>query len=263
MGVELNEELTQVQAMLRKLLKLIEDSIKPVYFVYDGAFGKNAAVQMTLQVGLHLISKLRNDSELYLPWQGAYAGKGKPKVYGNRLDYHNIPKEYLKSDMTEGDVSTQTYQLMVLHKKFSIPLNVVIIYKINMKTGKKGHVVLFTTDLNLGYAEIQDYYSLRFQIEFNFRDAKQHWGLEDFMVTEKQAVFNSANISFWMVNFSQSLLPVSNAQSILDLKAHYRGLRYAKEVFKLLPKNAQLINNDALLEQVSAIGRIHNLKIAA
>jgi putative transposase len=26
-----------------------------------------------------------------------------------------------------------------------------------------------------------DYYSLRFQIEFNFRDAKQYWGLEDFM----------------------------------------------------------------------------------
>jgi len=28
-------------------------------------------------------------------------------------------------------------------------------------------------------------YSLCFQIEFNFRDAKQYWGLEDFMNVEK------------------------------------------------------------------------------
>ena len=31
-----------------------------------------------------------------------------------------------------------------------------------------------------GYQTIIDSYSARFQIEFNFRDAKQFWGLEDF-----------------------------------------------------------------------------------
>jgi putative transposase len=42
--------------------------------------------------------------------------------------------------------------------------------------------------LNLTAAQIVDYYSLRFQIEFNFRDAKQHWGLEDFMNVSPQAI---------------------------------------------------------------------------
>ena len=55
-NVVLNAEMTQVQAMLQKLLKLIGDTLQPIYFVYDGAFGNNAAVQMTRQVGLHLIS---------------------------------------------------------------------------------------------------------------------------------------------------------------------------------------------------------------
>lgn len=40
-----------------------------------------------------------------------------------------------------------------------------------------------------------DYYKLRFQIEFNFRDAKQHWGLEDFMNTKEIAVANAASLS--------------------------------------------------------------------
>lgn len=107
-----------------------------------------------------------------------------------------------------------------------------------------------------------EYYRLRFQIEFNFRDAKQHWGLEDFMVIQKQAVTNSAYISMWMVNLSQALLAATTGESILDLKVHYHGLRYAREVFKILPENAQPINIEQVLQHVSALGRIHKGKIA-
>ena len=32
------------------------------YLLLDGKFGHNAAVQMTRQMGLHLVSKLRYDS---------------------------------------------------------------------------------------------------------------------------------------------------------------------------------------------------------
>jgi len=42
--------------------------------------------------------------------------------------------------------------------------------------------------LTLGYARLIDYYRLRFQLEFNFRDAKQYWGLEDFMSVNERPV---------------------------------------------------------------------------
>ncbi|MCX6081767.1 MAG: hypothetical protein NTW32_19755, partial [Chloroflexi bacterium] len=45
--------------------------------------------------------------------------------------------------------------------------------------------------------KIIKFYQLRFQIEFNFRDAKQHWGLEDFMNVTQTAVTNAANLSFF------------------------------------------------------------------
>lgn len=41
-----------------------------------------------------------------------------------------------------------------------------------------------------------------FSLEFNFRDAKQYWGLEDFMNISQTAVTNAANLSLFMVNFS-------------------------------------------------------------
>jgi len=101
------------------------------------------------------------------------------------------------------------------------------------------------------------------QIEFNFRDAKQHWGLEDFMVIKEQSVLNAANLSLWMVNVSQAMLVRSGEESILDLKAHHHGLRYAQEVFKILPENTKPINIVQLFEKIPVLGRIHGEKKAA
>jgi putative transposase len=261
--VELNREMIQVQIMIRRLLKLLKDTLTPIYFVYDGAFGNNAAVQMTKRIGLHLISKLKKNSALYFRWNGKYSGRGRHPMYGNRLDYNSIPDEYLKSDKTEGNINSKTYQLELIHKKFVDALNIVIIHKTNLETGKRTWVVLFSSDLQLGWENLVDYYSLRFQIEFNFRDAKQHWGLEDFMVTKEQSVFNAANLSMFMVNVSQAMLPTSGEESTLDLKARYHGLRYAVEFFKMLPGNTESINIKQLFERVSMLGRIHKERMVA
>ncbi|MCI5168312.1 MAG: transposase, partial [Candidatus Electrothrix sp. GM3_4] len=144
---------------------------------------------MTRQVGLHLISKLRCDSALYLKWKGVYSGRGARKIYGDKIDYQNLPSSCLKDEKTEGYIRTRTYQFEARHKRFADTLNVVIISKTSNLTSKNARVVLFSSDLELEWKHIIDYYRLRFQIEFNFRDAKQHWGLEDFMVIKKQAVF--------------------------------------------------------------------------
>jgi len=261
--VKLNAEMTQVKAMLTRLLELTKGTRLLVYFVYDGAFGNNAAVQMTRQVGLHLISKLRNNCALYFKYKGTYSGKGRRRTYGNRVDYSNLPEENIQSDTTKKQIRTRIYQLEVLHKKFADPLNVVIILKENLKTGKTARVILFSSDLNLEWDKLVDYYRLRFQIEFNFRDAKQHWGLEDFMVIKEQSVFNAANLSLFMVNVSQAMLATSENKSILDLKARYHGLRYVQEVFKILPENTKPINIMQLFDAIPVLGRIHKEKLAA
>jgi len=261
--VKLNAEMTQVQSMLKQLLRMIGNTLQIVYFVYDGAFGNNAAVQMTRQLDLHLISKLRKNSALYYKWNGVYCGKGRCPVYGARVDYNNLPAKHLKSDEIENHIRTRIYQIIVMHKKFADSLNVVIIIKENVKTGKVARIILFSSGLELEWKKIIDYYRLRFQIEFNFRDAKQHWGMEDFMVIKKQSVFNAANLSLWMVNVSQAILSTSGEESILDLKARHHGFRYAQELFKILPENTKSINIVQLFEKIPVLGRIHGKKIAA
>jgi hypothetical protein len=191
------------------------------------------------ECGLHLISKLRHNAALYLPYTGAKPRRGPTPRYGDKLDDRHLPAEARVQAVTEGDLLSQTYQMTVWHKDFPDLLNVVIQVKTHLKSGKRAHVVLFSTDLTLSAARIVDYYSLRFQIEFNFRDAKQHWGLEDFMNVGETAVTNAANLAFLMVNLSAALLKPYREQqsdfSVLDLKTHYCARRYLDEAIKSLP----------------------------
>src|SRR6266511_6099672 len=77
------------------------------------------------------------------------------------------------------------------YKTIAQLLTIVIIVKTNLKTQAVAHVILVSSDLALAADTLIDYYCLRFQLEFNFRDAKQYWGLEDFMTTHPTRVTNA------------------------------------------------------------------------
>ena len=154
----------------------------------------------------------------------------------------------------------------MLHKCFAAPLNVVIIVKTNTVTGARGHVVLFSDDLDLDYDKLIDYYQLRFQIEFNFRDAKQFWGLEDFMNIKETQIANAVCLSLFMVNLSHVLLKqlrhTDAKAGVLDLKSFFRGRRYAIETLNLLPEPPSSFISDQIVHIVTALGSIHRQSAA-
>jgi hypothetical protein len=254
-------ELLRITGWLEALLHLIAGVVSLTYLVLDGHFGNHNALQMARQHNLHLISKLRCDAALYFPYTGPYAGRGPHRKYGDKVDYDDIPLPYLKETTVEGQIKTCVYQMQLLHKEFAQPLNVVIIVKTNLRTQARAHVILCSSDLALAYAPLVDYYGLRFQVEFNFRDAKQYWGLEDFMNVTPMGVTNAANLSLFMVNVAYRLRadshPRDPAYSVLDLKADCRGSKYVEETIKLLPEKPEPILLAKILKRVASLGRIH------
>jgi len=260
-AVTLTLELLRIKSMIEALLQLIAECIPLSYLVLDGHFGNHNAWHMAQQCHVQLISKLRCDSALSVPYDGPYAGRGPRRKYGSRLDYRNIPDKYLKETTVEDHIQTRIYQAQLLHKEFAQPLNVVLIVKTNLRTQAWAHVILFSSDLELAYDTLRDYYSLRFQIEFNFRDAKQYWGLEDFMNITATTVTNAANLSLFMVNLSyrflRDLRQSAPEYSILDLKAFCRGYRYVEETIKMLPQKPEPILLAQIFNTVACLGRIH------
>ncbi len=260
--VEFTESQNVLQGNIKKALTLIGDTLQLAYFVYDGALGHNGGVQLVRQCNLHLISKLRYDSALFFPYNGTYSGKGPYKKYGDKLDYANIPKRYLRSSTVEDGIRTDVYQMTMRHKNFADLLGVVIIFKTNLKTLKTARVVLFSSDLELASDKLIKYYSLRFQIEFNFRDAKQYWGLDDFMNIKEQQVCNAANLAFFMVNISHILrrCPNFSGMSIIDLRAWFRAGKYVRETLKLLPQIPEGVSIQSIADKVAALGRVNELQ---
>jgi putative transposase len=159
-------------------------------------------------------------------------------------------------------VRTALYQMTMGHQCFAEPLNSVLVVTTHLRTGARVHVILFSSDLELTYDQMVDYDRLRFQLEFNFRDAKQYWGLEDFMAVKSTPVTNSAHLALLRVNLSQALIRPLRAQcpgfSVNDLKAWFRGRKYVLEALKSLPEMPDPIFIDQAIAHVTQLGRVNH-----
>ena len=219
-----------------------------VYLTLDGYFGNQHYMRLAKKHSLHLISKLKYNSALYLPFEGQYNGNGRPNKYGTKINVKKPDNKYFVGTKTEKKFKYDFYQIQVWSRKYiDAKLNVVIIICKNLKTGKTKNCILFSTDLNLSYDKIIQYYSLRFQIEFNFRDAKQYFGLADFKNYKEIQLTNAINLSFFMCNLTYILSNNFKEQfglkkaSILDLKTYYRTEYIANKTYKLKIKEKKTV----------------------
>lgn len=249
----------EVVAMLSKLLP----GLKISHLVADSAYGTSAYLALCAAAGCHLVSKLRSTAALYaLP--PAPAGKpGRPPVYGKKIDLSALDKKHLKQKCTENGIKTEYWQFVALSKTFKgIPLNIVVVIK-TLENGKKSTNIFFSDDLSLSFETLIGYYSLRFQIEFDFRDAKQHFGLGSFKNYTEKNMGNFVNMSFTMTLVGRILIGSQRAAdpegqtSLADLKTIFNARYHAKNIIKSLPDGLKTIFNQAWIDRYMPQDLIH------
>jgi putative transposase len=259
--VTLSPELLRILAQVQKVLLRIGDKIRIAYFVLDGHFGNHSACSMVRQAGLHIITKMHHNAELYLQPTTEEKAKRPRLKYGVRINYAHLPEQLRCSNTTEDGYRTEVYQACCLHKQFADLINVVIIVKTHLETERVAHVVLFSSDLSLEAETLRDYYALRFQIEFTFRDAKQYFGLEDFMGVKQTSVANAVGLSFFMVNLSTYLLDGLRTSypgaGVNDLKSYCRAQHYIAEIMKFVPEKPDTITCSDIMVHVCQRMFIH------
>jgi putative transposase len=254
-------EWVRITSWLDALLPLVAGVVSLTSLGLDGHFGNHNALQMARQGGGHLLAKLRCEAALALPSSGPDAGRGPRRKYGHQVQDDHLPIQSLKETTVEGEIETRMSQRHVLHKECTHPWHVVSIAKTNLRTHARAHVVLLSSDLALAYAPLVASYGLRFQSEFHFRDAKQYWGLEDFMHVTPPGGTHAATLSLFMVHVAYRLCPDVRQRapdySVLDLKADCRGYTYVAETIHMRPEKPEPILCAKILNQVAGLGRIH------
>ena len=219
------------------------------YIVADAAFSKKTFVDMILPDGFHLVSSLRRDAVLHYIWDGEPTGKrGRPKVKGDKIDFKSLDKSKMQKldiDPAEGEA----YALKAHCKSLGRVISLVICI-----TPKGGHKLYFSTDESMSGKDIIEYYRTRFQIEFNFRDAKQFTGLTDCQARSLAKLDFAYNASFAAVNVAKTIRrQFAPELSTGRLKALMGNAYYIQRIICVFEKQPNMTLNTKLFKELFKI----------
>jgi hypothetical protein len=236
--------LEQGQSLLDYYTKLLVGQAQQLkalsyYITVDAYFAKHSFVEALTGAGLHLITRLRNDSVLYYPYLGPkQQGRGRPQKYQGKVDVLAPDMAYFSPCLQEEDFIA--YQGCVYSKAFKRLIQLVLVHYLD-KAGKvKTYKLFASTDTGLGGADLWLYYHQRFQIEFLYRDAKQHMGLGHCQSRKKERISFHVNFSLTLVSLAKvamSLLKGGTEKKVFSLqnvKTEYSNMAMVERFIDVL-----------------------------
>ncbi len=227
------------------------------YLVSDAYFSKYPFVNGVQEEGFEVISRLRDDADLRYKFTGTPAkGRGRPRKYNGKVDPKDIDTSYFET--IEESPQHRAYQGQVHSKALKRDINLVVVY--TNKKGRWSHKLYFSTDLGLSAKELITYYKARFQIEFAFRDAKQHTGMNHCQARGQDRLHFHWNTSLTSINLAKVThwlsVPRSErgAFSMEQIKTLYHNDLLLKRFIDVFGIEPNLPKNKRKIEQLRSYG---------
>jgi hypothetical protein len=209
---------------------------------------------------MHLISRLRDDADLKYLYQGPPTGKkGRPRKYAGKIDSANIDTSYF--ELIEQNQEATVYSAIVYCKSLKQNIRLVHVTYTSEK-GKLTRKLYFCTDIQMDALEILDCYQSRFQIEFLYRDGKQHTGLNDsqarsanklnFQFNAALTAINIAKVEHWLSTPKEVRKPFS----MTDIKTMNHNRLLLQRFIDVFGVNAYSAKNRNLVNELIYYGTI-------
>jgi hypothetical protein len=171
------------------------------YMVDDSFFAKAEVVETVTSLGMHFISRLRDDAVLfYLSREPKTGKRGAPKKYAGKVKATEPDMNFITCCYNSDGLIVYNATVYCKAFKRNINLSIAVFYKNGKEVARK---LYFSTDLKMDGMKVVSYYRSRFQIEFLYRDAKQHCGLEDCQARSKNKLHFHFNAALTSVNLAK------------------------------------------------------------
>lgn len=228
------------------------------YLVADAYFSKKPfADKIIEEAQMHLISRLRKDADLLYLYKGKSTGKrGRPKKYDGKINLKKIDKKYF--ELIHEDEESTIYTAIVYSK--GLKRNIKLVYELLKNKANKSYLLFFSTDISLDASKIRRYYKKRFQIEFLYRDGKQHTGLNDcqarsenklhFHFNASLTAINLAKVEYWLSIPKEKRGPFSMA----NIKTLFHNALLLKRFFKVFAIPAYKLKNKEYVKELLFYG---------
>jgi len=169
--------------------------------VADAYFSKRAFVFTLSKSSLYLVSRFRNDVRLHYIIQTTKTGKkGRPKTKGATVDFSHLDMNVFSLVKENEDI--RVYSAIV--HAVALKCAVKVVFVEFLENGKvKSSKIYFSNKTSLDALEILEIYQTRFQIEFLYRDSKQHTGLTHCQARDKEKLNFHFNIALTSVNIAK------------------------------------------------------------
>ena len=229
---------------------------KSRYLVADGYYAKDKVWQKMDELGLFMVTKLRNDAAMHFVYQGPQKGRGRPrikdgKVYWKQAD--TLKRFKLEAPTQDG---WKIYSQVLYSEQWQRMLKVVWVHK--PYKDKTTTVLLACSDVNLPAHTLIEYYRLRFQIEFLFRDAKQHLGLEHCQSREQKRLDFHFNTVMMTLNLAivENMLQAKEQFSLQDIKTEYFNQKWLDRIITDLDLDADKIKKHPNFPKLLQLGKL-------
>ena len=229
------------------------------YMVADAYFSKKEVVNTMLSLGLHFISRLRSDSNLKYIFTGEQNGKkGANKKYDGKFNLKSLNLKHFTEVVCEDHVKVYSATVYSVAFKRDVKIAVAVFYKDAKEVTRK---IYFSTDLDLSADKIFRYYCSRFQIEFLYRDAKQHSGMVDCQARSQNKLAFHFNAALTAVNLAKvewlSTKIDDNSQfSMSDYKTMYNNELILKTFIQRFGINPNTKKNKNIIAELRVWGKI-------
>jgi hypothetical protein len=237
-----------------------KDTLKSIskYLVADAWFSKKSFTDQVISSGMHLVSRLRDDADLrYLCTEIPTGKRGRPRKYTGKINIDNIDKDYFTY------ISLDEESTIFAAKVYSKALrrNIMLVHVTYSKTnGKDARKLYFSTDISMDPNDVLLYYHSRFQIEFLYRDGKQHTGLGDSQARSENKLHFQFNASLTSINIAKTIHWLSipknerGAFSMADIKTMNHNILMLNRFFDVFGVSPYSAKNQKYFKELILYG---------
>lgn len=229
----------------------------------DAYFARYPFIKTLTSEGFHPVTRLRKDVRLRYLYHGPIQKrKGRPKVFDGRVDLKKLRPDQFTPCAKAPDNSWKAYQAVVNVQSWKRSARVVVVHHFDSMGEIKSIKIYASTDLSLDGADVLHIYRCRFQIEFLYRDAKQHAGLAHCQARNTKKINFHLNTALTAVSLAKVVhyldIP-ENARgsfSMADVKTQYANDLLLDRFIATFGHSPQVAKINSLREEIRKLGCI-------
>ena len=228
--------------------------------VADAYFSKEPFVSKLMLCQLDVISRLRDDVRLRYIVQIKKTGKrGRTKTNGDKVDFSSMDNKHFSIEKENDDMRMQTAVVYAVALKRIVRVVFVEFLKNGKTTSSK---VYFCTNIEMEATEIFEIYQTRFQIEFVYRDAKQHTSLTSCQARNKEKLYFHFNMSLTAVNVAKIIhwysipIEIRKSFSLSDIKTINHNTLLLERFIAMFGIKPYILKNNQNVKELLLYGTI-------